>query len=282
MLAPGSPAPCSAWTGRHRAASGSTNIPAPHLPPGVLQVPGPVQVWGLRWVPNHTPAVARGSLALSPPSPLPGLAAAAPPERGQVGLLLLLHPLQGWGAAMGTPGTAGAHQAAIPCPGPHRRLLHLHQQLRRQAAERGHRRVGRPALRLQVVVTGRALQHAWGGEATSAEDPSPLRVAGSFSERHCKRARESGISYQVHSAKPVSASHTRAGRWRQSRRAGKAHGAGPEGQEWPGQRRTQLCLLPAPLHAPPRGNRPRSTQGRQAGSQCTSVGRIWRRHLGKH
>lgn len=123
----------------------------------------------------------------------PGLAAAAPPERGQVDLLLLLHTLQGRRAAVGAAGAAGAGQAAIPTTDPHRSLLHLGQQLGGEAAQGGHRRVRRPALCLQVVVAGRALQNSRGGEAAGTEDPSPLRVAGGFSERHCKRGRKGAL-----------------------------------------------------------------------------------------
>jgi len=173
-------------TGLHR----DPRPPPPRPPPGVPRAPG---------VPMPAPAMA-ASPRLRGPSP--GLAAAAPPER-EVGLLLLLHPLQGGRAAVGAVGAAGAGQAAVPRPGARRGLLHLRQQLRRQAAERRHRRVGRPALRLQVVVAGRALQHARRGEAAGAEDPSPLGVAGSFSERHCKRAGESGVSDRAQGTKPA-------------------------------------------------------------------------------
>lgn len=94
---------------------------------------------GFPWVLMPTTATARVNLDLPPPGPLPRLATAAPPERGQVGLLLLLHALQGWGAAVSAAGAAGTGQAAVPTAGPCCSLLHLHQQLGRQAAQRGHR-----------------------------------------------------------------------------------------------------------------------------------------------
>lgn len=58
---------------------------------------------------------------------LPGLAApAASPECVGVSLLLFLHTLQRWGAAVGAPGAARTHQSTVPpCPHPNSGFLHL-------------------------------------------------------------------------------------------------------------------------------------------------------------
>lgn len=58
--------------------------------------------------------------------------------------------------------------------------------------------------------------------------------------------------------------------------------AGLGGQERPGQRRTPLRLLPAPLPAPSQGHHPGSTRCRRARPRHTGTGRTGRWRLRKH